>query len=49
MHRLHVFSRAWRRLHLFALNSDWFIALFACIVIGQSNSLRFTTLDWKPL
>lgn len=25
-----MFSRAWRRLHVFALRFDWFIALFAC-------------------
>ena len=45
--RSHVFSRAWRRLHVFALNSDWFIALFASVVIGQSNyfGFGFTTLD----
>ena len=42
-----AFSRAWRRLHVFALISDWFIALFACAVIGHSNCLGFgsTTLD----
>ena len=45
--RAHVFSCAWRRLHVFALNSDWFIALFAPVVIGQSNyfGFGFTTLD----
>ena len=37
MPRSHVFSRAWPRLHVFALNSDWFIVLFARVVIGQSN------------
>ena len=36
-----VFSRAWHRLHVFALNSDWFIALFAPVVIGQSNYFGF--------
>ena len=42
----HVFSRAWCRLHAFASNSDWFIALFMCVVIGQSNyfGFGFTTL-----
>ena len=35
--RSHAFSRAWRRLHVFASNSDWFIALFTSVVIGQSN------------
>ena len=32
------FSRAWRRLHVFASNFDWFIALFTPVVIGQSNN-----------
>ena len=44
----HVFTRAWRRLHVFASNSDWFIALFTCALIGQSNyfgfGFGFTTL-----
>ena len=45
--RLYVFSRAWRRLHVFALISDWFIALFTSLMIGQSNyfGFDFTTLD----
>ena len=34
----HVFSRAWRPLHVFALNSDWFIALFTCVVVSHSNN-----------
>ena len=34
---LSVFSRAWRRLHVFAATSDWFIALYSSAVIGQSN------------
>ena len=48
---LHAFSRAWRRLHLFASISDWFIELSASVVIGQSNSFGFgfTTLNWKLL
>ena len=37
----HAFSRAWRRLLVFASNSDWFIALFTCVVIGQSNYFGF--------
>ena len=39
-------SRAWRRLHAFALNSDWSIALFTFFLIGRSNyfGLGFTTL-----
>ena len=44
---LHAFSRAWRRLHVFATSSDWFIGLSASLVIGQSNYLGFvfTTLN----
>ena len=33
----HAFSRAWRRLHVFTLSSDWFIGLSPSVVIGQSN------------
>ena len=46
-----VFSRALRRSHVIALNSDWFIALFASVVIGQSNcfGFGFTVLNWKVL
>ena len=36
MPHLHVLSCARHWLHVFALNSDWFIALFAPVVIGQS-------------
>ena len=36
--RSHAFSRAWRRLHVFTLNRDWFIALFTSAVIGQNNN-----------
>ena len=45
--RWHVFSRAWHRLHVFALDSDWFIALFASVVIGQNNyfGFGFTTFN----
>ena len=48
---LYAFSRAWRRLHVFASSSDWFIGLFTTDVIGQSNYFGFgiTTLNWKPL
>ena len=31
------FSRALSKLHVTAMNSDWFIALFAPVVIGLSN------------
>ena len=30
----HSFSRAWRKLHVFASNSDWLIVLFTAVVIG---------------
>ena len=45
----HAFSRAWRKLHAFVSNSDWSIALFTSVVIGQSNYFRFgfTTLKWN--
>ena len=35
----HAFSRAWCRLHVFASNYDWFIALFMSVVIGQRLGL----------
>ena len=31
----HAFSRAWRRLRVFALSFDWFLVLFSSVVIGQ--------------
>ena len=31
----HKFSRAWCRLHVFASDSDWFITLFASVVIAK--------------
>ena len=34
MPRSHTFSRAWRRLHAFASDFDWLIALFSSVVIG---------------
>ena len=37
MPRLHAFPRALRRLHLFALSSDWLVGLFVSLVIGQRN------------
>lgn len=36
-----AFSLACRRLHIFALDSDWSIALFRSVVIGQSNYIGF--------
>ena len=41
----HAFSRAWRRLHVFALSSDWFIVVSAPVVIGQSNCFGFGFYD----
>ena len=38
---LHGFSRAWRKLHVFASSSDWFVVLFSSVVIGQSDYFRF--------
>ena len=32
-----AFSRAWGPLHVFASSSDWFLALFASVVVGHSN------------
>jgi len=32
-------SRAWRRWHAFKSSSDWFIALFDFVMIGQIRSL----------
>ena len=37
----HVFSRAWRRLHVFASRSDWFIGLSKSVVIGQRDFFGF--------
>ena len=38
---LYAFSNAWRRLHVFALSSDWFIGKFEFAVIGQGNYFGF--------
>ena len=45
------FSRALSKLQVIARNCDWFIALFAPVVIGGSNNLGigFRTVIWKPL
>ena len=37
----HAFSRLWRQLHVFALNSDWLAVLFTSVAIGQSNYFGF--------
>ena len=41
-----TFSCARRRLHVFTSGFDWFIVLFASVVIGQRNNFGFgfTTL-----
>ena len=41
----HAFSRAWRRLRVFASSSDWFVALFESLVIGQSKYHCFWFYD----
>ena len=40
------FSRPLSKLHVTAMNSDWFIALFVPVVIGQSNyfGIGFSTV-----
>ena len=42
--RSHAFSRTWRRMGVIAWNFDWLTALFASVVIGQSNSFYDTQL-----
>ena len=45
--RKHDFSRALSKLQVYARNSDWFIAMFAPVVIGRSNyyfGIGFTTV-----
>ena len=43
----HEFSRAWRRLQVFASSSDWLFVLFPSVLIGQSDyfGFGFTTLN----
>ena len=45
------FSRATSELQVIARNCDWFITLFAPVVIGRSNcfGFGFSTVIWKPL
>ena len=45
------FSRALSELQVIARNYDWFIALFAPVVIGQNNcfGFGFLTVTWKLL
>ena len=45
------FSRASRELQVIPRNSDWFMALFVPVMIGQSNcfGFGFSTVIWKPL
>ena len=49
--RTRDFSRALSELQVIARNCDWFIALFAPVVIGRSNcfGFGFSTAIWKPL
>ena len=47
--RTRDFSRASSELQVIARNSDWFIALFVPVVIGQSDCFGFSTVIWKPL
>ena len=49
-----AFSRALRRLHEIASNSDWLTELSSSLVIGQSNCFGFSTqldtaLSFVPL
>ena len=44
---LAAFSRAWRRLHVFASSSDWVTALFIYVVIGQCNNFWFNDTQMK--
>ena len=45
------FPRALNKLRVISVNSDWFIAPFAIVVIGRSNyiGIAFSTVIWKPL
>mgnify|MGYP006862608481 CR=1 FL=1 len=45
------YSRALIKLQVIAKDSDWFIALFAPVVIGQCNyfGIRFSIVISKPL
>ena len=45
------FSRATSELQVIGRNCDWFITLFAPVVIGRSNcfGFGFSTVIWKPL
>ena len=44
------FSRVLSKLQVISRNSDWFISLFALVVIGRSNysGIGFSTVIWKP-
>ena len=48
---MHDFSHALSKSQVIARNSDWFIALFAPVVIGWSNNFGFgfSTVFWKLL
>ena len=44
------FSRASSELQVIARNCDWFMALFAPVMIGRSNcfGFGFSTVIWNP-
>ena len=46
-----AFSRAYRRLLIFALSSDWLLGIFPFVLIGRSDyfGFGFTTLNRKAL
>ena len=45
------FSRSLSKFKVIAMSSDWFIALFARLVIGRCSyfAIGFSTVIWKPL
>ena len=47
----HKLSRAWPRLHEFAPNSDWLIAIIMSLMIGQRNyfGFGFASPNQQPL
>ena len=48
---MQIFSSALSKLQIIARNSDWFITLFAAVVIGRSDyfGIGFSTVICKPL
>ena len=41
----HAFSRAWNQLFVFPSSSDWFIALFMSVLVGQSNYCTIPSIE----